>query len=201
MLENKGHRFLLGLTGMPGSGKSTARSILENLGCYALDADRLAHEVLELPQTVEKLLELFGPEVMHQGKPERSRIAEKVFKDKDKLTRLNNIVHPEVRRLARERILGFPDNSIVVYDVPLLFETNLQKELDATLVIESSFEIRKHRVSQRGWSEEQLRERDQHHNQEKALLADYVVRNDGSLQELEEQLKEVIKQIQSGTEQ
>ncbi|MCB1140496.1 MAG: dephospho-CoA kinase [Leptospiraceae bacterium] len=191
----RSERYVLGLTGMPGSGKSTARKILEDLGCHALDADALAHEVLGLPETLAKIATRFGEEVIKEGKLDRPAMAQRVFKDRKMLETLNSIVHPEVRRLARERIESAPAESIVVYDVPLLFETGLEKDLDGTLAIASDFPHRLERVRERGWSEEQLKDRDQHHYPDKAERADFVVDNNSDLQALRGQLEEVLQQI------
>ncbi|MCB1138490.1 MAG: dephospho-CoA kinase [Leptospiraceae bacterium] len=193
-MEKRG-RYVLGLTGMPGSGKSTARKILEEMGCYALDADALAHEVLDLPETLSKIAVLFGEEVIKEGKVDRPALAHLVFKDSQKLQSLNDIVHPEVRRLARERIESAPANGVVVYDVPLLFETSLDKDMDGTLVIECDFSVRLERVRQRGWSEQQLQDRDQHHFSDKAARADYVVQNNTDLKALQTGLEAVLHQI------
>ncbi len=196
-LHWKGDRFFLGLTGLPGSGKSAARSILEKLGCRALDADALAHEVLDEPDTMDALKIIFGEEVLEDGKVDRAAIAKRVFGNKDLLQRLNNLVHPRVRELARERMNSFPEGSIVVYDVPLLFEGGLEKEMDASLVIDASFPTRLKRVESRNWTEEQLRSRDQHHFQDKPDRADFVISNEKTLDELERQLQDLLKNIEA----
>lgn len=192
----KGDRFYLGLTGLPGSGKSTARSILEELGCKALDADALAHEVLNLPAIQKRLAELLGKDVIEQGKTNRGLIASRVFDNKEKLEALNGIVHPEVRKLARSRMESFPAGSIVVYDVPLLFETGLQEEMNATMVISSSFDVRLQRVQSRGWNQKELQSRENHHHPDKESLADFVIMNDGSLEDLRTRLQTALTSIE-----
>ena len=196
-LRWKGNRFFLGLTGMPGSGKSTARNILEKLGCMTLDADALAHEVLDQSETQERLQGLFGKDVIQEGKANRGAIAEKVFGNQELLNQLNALIHPRVRLLARERMNEFPEGSIVVYDVPLLFEAGLEQEMDATLVIDAGFAARLHRVRSRDWDEAQLQARDQHHFQDKAERADFVIRNESSRKHLEDELKTVMKEIEA----
>ncbi len=162
-----------------------------------LDADALAHEVLDQSETQERLQGLFGKDVIQEGKANRGAIAEKVFGNQELLNQLNALIHPRVRLLARERMNEFPEGSIVVYDVPLLFEAGLEQEMDATLVIDAGFAARLHRVRSRDWDEAQLQARDQHHFQDKAERADFVIRNESSRKHLEDELKTVMKEIEA----
>ncbi|MEQ8352460.1 MAG: dephospho-CoA kinase [Leptospiraceae bacterium] len=196
-LSWKGKRFFLGLTGMPGSGKSTAREILAKLGCKTLDADALAHDVLDQPDTLQEIANLFGADVVQNGKANRAAIADRVFKDRELLEKLNSLIHPRVRKKAMERMNAFPEGSIIVYDVPLLFEAELNKEMDATLVIRSSFPVRLDRVKSRSWTEEDLKSRDRHHLPDKAERADFVVENDGQIQAMASELEALLLKIKA----
>ena len=197
----KSDRFLLGLTGMPGAGKSTARKILESMGCIGIDADALAHLALQQEDTMATLARIFGPEVISNGKPDRKRIAAIVFQDDTKLQKLNQIIHPIVRQLAEERFQSMPAGSIGVYDVPLLFETGDTDIYDATLAVESSFETRLKRVAARQWDRTELESRDRHHLPDKGQRATFAVSNDGEVKDLEEKLRAVVESIRAGREQ
>ncbi|KPA24617.1 Dephospho-CoA kinase [Leptospira interrogans] len=92
--------FLIGITGMIGGGKSTATKILEEMGCFGINADRLAKRYTEpdSPILIE-LVELLGSEILdEQGKPDRKKISEIVFNNPKKLSRLNQLIHPLVRK-------------------------------------------------------------------------------------------------------
>lgn len=193
----------VGLTGGIGSGKSTVAKLLEEHGAYIVDADKIAREVVE-PGTPghAAVVEEFGEEILApDGSLDRSRLGEIVFSDADRLAALNAIVHPLVgersAELEREAQQANGDG-VVVHDVPLLAENGLAPLYDLVLVVDASPETQLDRlVRQRGMSEGEAASRmaAQATRQERLALADIVIENDGSLEELKERVREVWEEL------
>lgn len=197
--------LLVGLTGGIGSGKSTVASMLEQRGAVVFDADIFARHAIESgtpghPRVVEE----FGPEVLtEEGQIDREALAAKVFRDPEARRRLEAIVHPEVARQLREALVPYRDtNRIVVYSVPLLVEAGLESAFDAIVVVAASEEVRVERLaSHRGMSEDAARSRirAQVSDPEREAVADFVIRNDGSLRDLEREVVKVWEALRSRT--
>lgn len=131
--------FLIGITGMIGGGKSTATKILEEMGCFGINADRLAKRYTEpdSPILIE-LVELLGSEILdEQGKPDRKKISEIVFNNPKKLSRLNQLIHPLVRKDFQKILETTAKGKMVIWEVPLLFETDAYTLCDATVTVDS----------------------------------------------------------------
>lgn len=166
--------------------------LFEARGAAIIDADRLAREAV-LPGTpgFAAVLARFGPGVLGPGGDlDRAALGRIVFGDEEARRALNAIVHPEVARLAAERMatLSAAGRALIVYDVPLLFENGLDRFLPETIVVNVPEEIQRARVRARdGLSPEEIeaRLRAQLPLAQKAARATYVVDNSGSLQETE----------------
>lgn len=190
--------FVLGLTGGIGSGKSTVASMLERRGAVAIDADKVAREVVE-PGTegYREVVEAFGPGVVGpDGALDRAKLAEIVFADPDRRRQLNDIIHPRVGARIAERLGELGDfDGVVVLDVPLLVESTSgsRRLVQAILVVASSVHTQVRRAVERGMTEDDARARiaAQAPLEEKLAVADYVVWNDGTLEELEARVDEV----------
>jgi dephospho-CoA kinase len=190
----------IGLTGGIGTGKSTVARMLRDAGGWWIDADQLARRAVE-PGTpgLRRVVDAFGPEVLNpDGELDRSSLGQKVFRDPEARERLNAIVHPEVRRLASEAFVeaeraGAP---FVVYDVPLLFENDMEADFDTVAVVRASPPVQRRRVRERdGLSDEDVLARmaAQMPLEEKVRRADVVFDNDGSLQALRDQVESWLK--------
>ncbi len=184
--------FLVGLTGGLGAGKSTVGRMLERRGAVVIDADVLARQAV-LPGTpgYTKVTELFGPEIIgHDGEIERAALARRVFSDKEARVALESITHPEVFRLLSEALEDYRDTDrIVVFDAPLIVETGIHEACDAIVVVTASEEAQVARVMRdRGMTEEAARARlrAQAPDSEKERIADFVIRNDGTTEQLED---------------
>lgn len=186
----------VGLTGGIGAGKSEAVRLLAARGAVIIDADRIAREVVE-PGTegLAAVVREFGEEILTPaGTLDRERLGGIVFADPERLRALNAIIHPLVRdrsaRLQEAAVARDPD-AIIVQDVPLLAENGLQDLYDAVLVVDASEETRLDRlVRLRGMAEADARARmaAQAGRAERRAVADIVLDNDGSLEELREQV-------------
>ncbi len=187
--------LLVGLTGGIGSGKSTVARLLEERGAAVIDADQLAREAVA-PGTrgFGLVVDAFGADVVSgDGTLDRAALAARVFVDPVQKARLEAIVHPEVARLFAERLEGFRDTDrVVVYVTPLLAELGLGPAFDRVVVVTTAQDTRVRRVTEdRGWSEEDVRARmaSQGSDGLRAEVADVLIDNDGSLDDLEAQVE------------
>ena len=188
--------ILVGLTGGIGSGKSTVSSLLADKGAVIIDGDAITRE-LQLPgqPLLQVIAERFGSEVTdHEGALVRQRLADIVFNDADALKDLNKIVHPAVgkeleRRLAEQRAT----DNVVILDIPLLAE-NPRKGLCGTIVVDVPEDIAVQRlVMHRGMREDDARARmaNQASREKRLAIADQVIDNTGTLEELRRRVDEV----------
>jgi len=174
----------VGLTGGIGSGKSEVARILQSLGAYIVDTDRLAREAVSPGSDALRQIARVWPSVVRDGCLDRAALAEIVFRDPNARERLNAIVHPHVRRLAEDADRYAREGQLIVHVVPLLFETGYQDRVDATILVIAPDEQRVRRVVQRDClSEQQVRARMASQIDPSAArpLATYVIENDGDL--------------------
>jgi dephospho-CoA kinase len=182
----------IGLTGGIGSGKSTVSRLLAGHGAVIVDADVIAREVVE-PGTpgLAAVVEAFGPHVVGpDGSLDRPALAAVVFGDPGARRRLDGIVHPLVRARATEVAAAAPPDAVVVHDVPLLVETGQAATYDLVLVVEADPGTRVARLVQRGLTAEDARARmaAQATDEQRRAVADVVLDNSGTPDQLEEQV-------------
>ena len=189
--------LLVGLTGGIGSGKSTVARLLEKRGAVVFDADLLAREAVE-PGTPghAAVIERFGADVLAPGgELDREALASIVFADPSARRDLEEIVHPEVRRLFAEGSEAYRDtDSVVVFSAPLLVETGMHTAFEVLVVVSATVATQIERLMrQRGMSEPSIRARidAQAPLEDKAAAADFLVDNEGSLDELESQVEQL----------
>ena len=187
--------LLVGLTGGIGSGKSTVARMLEERGAVVFDADLLAREAVE-PGTPghTAVIERFGADVLAPGgELDREALASIVFADPSARRDLEQIVHPEVRRLFAEGSEAYRDTDrIVVFSAPLLVESGMHTAFEILVVISATVATQIERLMrQRGMSEAAIRARidAQAPLEDKAAVADFLVDNGGTLAELESQVE------------
>lgn len=186
--------LLVGLTGGIGSGKSTVARLLEKRGAVVFDADLLAREAVE-PGTPghAAVIERFGADVLAPGgELDREALASIVFADPSARRDLEEIVHPEVRRLFAEGSEAYRDSDrVVVFSAPLLVETGMHTAFEILVVVSATVATQIERLMrQRGMSESSIRARieAQAPLEDKAAVADFLVDNEGTLDELESQV-------------
>ena len=189
--------LLVGLTGGIGSGKSTVARLLEKRGAVVFDADLLAREAVE-PGTPghAAVVERFGADVLAPGgELDREALASIVFADPAARRDLEQIVHPEVRRLFAEGSEAYRDTDrVVVFSAPLLVETGMHTAFEVLVVVSATVATQIERLMrQRGMSEPSIRARidAQAPLEDKAAAADFLVDNEGSLGELESQVEQL----------
>jgi dephospho-CoA kinase len=189
--------LLVGLTGGIGSGKSTAARMLHERGAVVFDADVLAREAVA-PRTPghRAVVERFGADVLGPGgELDREALASVVFADPAARRDLEAIVHPEVRRLFAEGSETYRDtNRVVVLSAPLLVETGMHSAFDVLIVVSVPVEVQVERLMRdRGMSEEAIQARidAQAPLEDKAAVADILLDNEGSPDDLEHQIDRI----------
>jgi len=189
----------IGLSGGIGSGKSTVAKILADLGAVVIDADAIAKEVLEPGQVgYENVLHVFGDGILDSsGNIDRKKLAELVFQDAGKLSQLEAIVHPAVVARVGQIRESLPETSNVVYDTPLLVERELQEQFDKVLIVLANLDIRKQRLVSRGLEMGDIEARltNQVSDDQRSAVADFVIVNNGSPQELRDAVTKVWQQL------
>jgi dephospho-CoA kinase len=185
------------LTGGVGAGKSEALRMFGALGAATLSSDEVVHDLLQSDKEVRARLEdRFGHDVLTRaGDVDRGVLGHRVFTHPDDLYFLESVLHPRViraQRLFREKLVASPDAPpICVIEVPLLYEVRGEGRFDRVVVITASVALRRTRAGSR------LDEREERliSDAEKVRRADFVFRNDGSLEELEAFVADVWQQL------
>ncbi len=187
---------LIGLTGGIASGKSTVAQLLAEKGAWIVDADQLARDVVGVSSSaLAEISQSFGPGVIAEdGSLDRPQLGRLVFADAEARERLNGIVHPRVLELSRHEIRQAQESGaqLVVYDVPLLYETERSGEFDGTLVVWVDPLTQLLRLRQRtGLTEDEGRQRiaSQMPLTRKRELATWVVDNSGSREATQAQVE------------
>jgi len=191
--------LIVGLTGGIASGKSTVSNMFKAMGITVIDADvesRLAVEIGE--PAYREIIATFGEGILQpDGAINRPKLGALIFHDEEKRQRLNQIVHPEVRRRMnrkKQEALARGEN-VVVLDIPLLFESNLTTMVDKTILVYVDPDIQLNRLMERNgltMDEAKARIDSQMPLSEKIQLADAVINNNGSLSETKDQLDEIL---------
>jgi dephospho-CoA kinase len=197
--------IIVGLTGSVGTGKSTVTNFFRELGAYIIDWDELAREVIRPHlRAWKEIVEYFGKDFLNEDLTiNRQKLAEIVFSDKEKVTKLNQIVHPEVfkedDRITNEIRTLDPD-ALIIKDIPLLLELTQPVFVDKVVVVSASEQTQLRRLEEKGISREdaQNRIKSQLPLEEKIKSADFVINNDGPLEETKKQVEEIYSLLRKG---
>jgi dephospho-CoA kinase len=188
--------LMIGLTGGIGAGKTAVARRLAELGAVVIDSDALAREVVAAGTPGrDEVVAVFGDAVLGpDGELDRAALGRIVFADPDARRRLEAIVHPRVRARAAEIAASAPPDAVVVNDVPLLVEANLAAHYDMVVVVLADERTRVLRlVRERGLAEADARARiaAQATDEQRRAVADVVIVNDGTVEELRARVDEV----------
>lgn len=197
----------VGLTGGIGSGKSEVSRRLAALGAVVVDADGAARAVVE-PGTpgLDRIAEAFGPGVLEaDGSLDRAKLAESVFGDEGALAKLNAIVHPLVREWMQAAeaaaVESRGENIVVVHDIPLLAEGGQERvsEFDVIVVVDVTPQTQIERLAARGMTQAQARARmaTQATREQRLAIADIVIDNSGTLDDLDRRIAEVWRELRT----
>jgi dephospho-CoA kinase len=182
------------LTGGIGSGKSTAGELFAELGAIVVDSDQLARDVIERGTPgFEALLDAFGDSILSDGEIDRSKLAADIFSDSEKRKVAEKIIHPLVRDAWDAYVRGAPEDSIMINLIPILVETGSQKRFDKVVTISAEEDIRVKRAIARGLHEYDVRRRMQAQasDTDREKIADFIIHNEGTFEELEEQVRSI----------
>lgn len=210
----------VGLTGGLGSGKTTVAAIFRSLGAHVIEADAIGRELMSPGQNVyRQIIEHFGPEVINtDGTLNRRQLADLAFRQ-NRLTELNRIVHPAVIQAQREcatRIFAEDPNAVVIVESAVIFEADAQgtapgwrERFDRLMLVTAPDEVKVARYLARMASsmtpakdleaDARARLAAQIPDREKIPLCDYVIYNDGSLDEMEQQVKRIFAELAAAT--
>lgn len=194
---------IIGLTGGIATGKSIVASVFRELGAIILDADLIARLVVLPHQPAwEDIVEFFGPQVVNEDESlDRAKIGEIVYNNPDSLKELNRITHPRIMQYYKDEMrrikLDQPD-AIVILEVPLLYETNMDKLCQQVVVVCVDRETQIKRLMERdkmSYEDAVRRINAQMPMDEKVRRADFVIDNRGSMEETKEKATRYYKEI------
>jgi dephospho-CoA kinase len=197
--------FIIGLTGGIGSGKSAAATILKRLGLKIIDLDQITHDLMKPSELgyIEIKKEFGEKYIDTKGAIDRKLLREEIFSSLDLKKRIESILHPIIFEECSKQLNKLKHEKYIVLVIPLLFETkNYISLIDESLLIDCDLETQIERVIKRDSVSKALANRiikNQMNRQEKQLLADKVILNDGNINHLKTQLdiyyKKLLKDI------
>lgn len=191
--------MIVGLTGGIASGKSTVSNLFRKYGIEIVDADKVAKEVSEKKESIEKISNIFGKDILDSdGKIIREKLREKAFKNRELLQELNKIIHPQVMKYFKRKKEENSKDEILIFDIPLLYEAKMEYLCDKIIVVGVDVQKQIRRVVARDGSSEELAKKiifNQMPLDEKIKKADIVIMNDGTLDELEEKVMKIYREL------
>lgn len=201
--------MVIGLTGGIGTGKSTVSQILKDRGFTVIDLDVISHKVIEFPSVVEKIVKNFGKEVLENNENNndgnrtvsREKLGKIIFSDREKRFTLNSIMHPEILRIMHKKILeceskNEKENKIIFVEIQLLFEVQWEKEFDYILLVAAKRDMQVKRILGRDKrSEKEAWDiiNSQMSLDEKRGKSDFVIENDGNIDDLNREVDKFLK--------
>ena len=191
--------IVIGITGIIGSGKTTASKALKKKGIAVIDLDALAKKAITLKEVQKDIEDRLGKEYIKDGAPVIEKLKEDVFMNKEKLRTLESIIHPRVKEQLWKKITEKREGGadFVIVDGPLLYETGLYKSLDKTVVVSTEMEKIKERLRTRGLSDDDtnMRISNQIPLKEKEKRADFVIFNNGTKKDIEQEIETLLRRI------
>ncbi len=190
--------LVVALTGGIGAGKSTVAQNFAELGALVIDADQLARMAIERGSDgFAEVLLRFGDEIILNGDIDRKKLAEIVFSDEAARRDLERIIHPRVQAIFAEAVEDLEHDDILVYEIPLLVETDAAEKFDYVITVEADMELRKERLLKKGLYISQIEKRmaAQATQESREAIADYVIHNDGDEDSLLRQVENLWESV------
>jgi dephospho-CoA kinase len=191
---------ILGLLGGIGSGKSAVAADFESLGAAFIDADRIAHRIIDEPPVRRTLARWWGPGVLRGGRVNRAEVARRAFASRGPASRLNALLHPRIARELRKEIAKVRRRGgVVIVEAALLLETGADRWCDALVFVDAPRAARIRRAARRGWTAAEWRRREklQWPLARKRARADYVIDNGGARAATRRQVETILQEIAS----
>ncbi len=192
--------MIVGLTGGIASGKSTVSNYFREFGAEVLDADVVVKELSEKEENVAKIIEIFGNEILDEnGNISRKKMRERAFLEKDKLKQLNELLHPQVIEVFKNKRENTKEDEIVIFDIPLLFEAGMESLCDTVIVVYISKRVQLERMMKRDRHGIDLAERiieSQMSMSDKIDKADIIINNNCTLEDLKNNVNVVYYNLQ-----
>ena len=186
--------FVVGLTGGIGSGKSLAAQFFSQLGAIVIDADQLARSAIERgSEGFDEVLLRFGDTVLKNGDIDRVALGQIIFENPEAKKDLEEIIHPRIRAEFEEAVASLNPGQEMVYEIPLLVETKAADRFDFVITVESDAQLRKQRLRARGMFHSDIEKRiaSQATEEQRRAIADCVLINDGTEDDLLRQVENV----------
>jgi dephospho-CoA kinase len=190
--------LVVALTGGIGAGKSTVAQNFAELGALVVDADQLARMAIERGSDgFAEVLLRFGDEIILNGDIDRKKLAEIVFSDEGARKDLEKIIHPRVQATFAEVVEDLEHDDILIYEIPLLAETDAAEKFDYIITVEADIELRKARLLKRGLYISQIEKRmaAQASQESREAIADSVIHNDGDEDSLLRQVENLWESV------
>ena len=203
--------MVIGLTGGIGTGKSTISQILREKKFPVIDLDVISHEIIKFPKVIKKIVENFGKEILENSsnfenknneiQVSREKLGKIIFENREKRLLLNSIMHPEILRVMREQVSKYKKNNKIVFvEIQLLFEIQWEKEFDYILLVSAKKSTQIRRILER----DNRSENDalniinsQMSLEEKRKRSDFVIENDGNIEELKEKIDTFLEYLET----
>jgi len=185
---------VIALTGGIGCGKSLAAEFFADLGAIVIDADQLARAAIERGSSgFDEVVAIFGDSILKDGEIDRRALGELVFKDPVKKSALEAIIHPWVRSEFEAAVASLTGNQTLVYEIPLLFESHGADRFETVITVEADMDKRISRLREKGLhlSEIEARVASQASREERVSIADFVIENSGSKDDLLRQVENI----------
>ncbi len=194
--------YTIGLTGSPCSGKTEALRLFKGFGARVVNSDSIIHQALKRGQPAyKKILNRFGCTILRKYRViDRTHLRQKAFENSNNLLFLEKILHPEVRNYIRNlKISHKASKQLCVFEIPLLFETGLNKQMDKVAVMQIAAAKQKQNLEKRNMSAATFEAfmRRQWNIKKKIAQADYVIKNNGDLKNLRKQVEMICENIKN----
>ena len=197
----------IGLTGNFGMGKTTVLGLFKNMGAYTVNIDNLVHDILKKQSVVKKIVQTCGDDILTDSSKKLSinkkRMAQAIFDNTEKRKAVEQIIHPEVlnsmgkieAKLVRKNPL-----SIIIFEVPLLFEAGYKKHFDKTIVVYTKQNTAIRRLMKKGFSRDEALKRlkAQMPITKKKKMSDFLIDNDSDLKITEKKVNRIFNKITAG---
>lgn len=178
---------VVALTGGIGAGKSLVANYLFTLGAQVIDADQLARAAIERGSAgFDEVIATFGDSILKDGDIDRRALGEIIFNDPEKRKLLEGIIHPRVQQALADARKSLLEDEILIYEIPLLVETNAASKFDLVITVEAPLEARIERLKARGLYQSEIEKRmaNQVTPDERRAIANFVIENEGNEEEL-----------------